>query len=174
MPYVAPAAVTSGAVISKTTFGDVVIADLNYFATPPACTVTHNAAQALTTGVEGTVAFNSETEDTDTMHDTVTNNSRITIKTAGRYVFVVNLGFASNNTGSRQISLRMNGATFLAYKTQTATQGDNTMMDLTICRKFAVNDYLEVRAFQSSGGNLNVLQGANYSPYFGAVWVGLG
>lgn len=173
MPYSSPSTQATGQV-GTAAYANSLKAATDYLATPPACAVTHNAAQAFTTAVETTVAFNTETEDTDTMHDNATNNSRITIKTAGRYLLVVNLGYASNNTGARMVAFRMNGATFLAYKTQTATQSDNTMMDLTVCRKFAVNDYIEVRGLQTSGGNLNVLQGANYSPYFSAAWVGLG
>ena len=42
------------------------------------CKVGHNSNQIIANGVNTTLNFDIEDYDTDTMHDTVTNNERIT------------------------------------------------------------------------------------------------
>lgn len=175
MAYSSPAAPVTGTTISKTTFGDVVKADLDFLANPPACRVYHNAAQSIPNVTGTLLAFNSERYDTDTMHDTVTNNSRITIKTAGLYVVTLNFTWPTNGTGERRASIFLNGATQIAFSSTSPAQitTDNGICLATIY-KLAVNDYLTVQVYQSSGGALNVNSGSNYSPEFAATWVGLG
>src|SRR5262245_1380457 len=56
----------------------------------PAVHVTHNANQSINTATDTVLAFNTERFDqcantADTMHDTVTNNSRLTCRYAGVY-----------------------------------------------------------------------------------------
>src|SRR5262245_22049217 len=114
MGYTSPATVVTATTISTSTFGNIVKGDLDFLANPPACRAYHNAAQALTTGVEASLALNSERYDTDTMHDTVTNNSRLTIKTAGLYIITGHVEFANNATGYRLGGLRVNNTTTIA------------------------------------------------------------
>ena len=44
----------------------------------------HNAAQSINTASETTLALNSERWDTDSIHDTAVNNSRLTCVTPGK------------------------------------------------------------------------------------------
>src|SRR5215475_9738149 len=86
----------------------------------PAVRVYHNTTQSITNGTDTTVNFNSERYDqaagsASTMHDTVTNNSRLTAVYAGVYKITGQLGFASNATGIRQCHIRLNGTTIIAY-----------------------------------------------------------
>ena len=129
------------------------------------CRVYHNANQSIANNTFPIVlAFNSENYDTDAMHDTVTNNSRITIKTAGKYIISAYCTWTSNPTGIRYIAVRLNGTTTIVAGscpgvislTQCATEYD-----------LAVNDYLEFAVYQNSGGPLNVLAGTD-SPQFWA------
>lgn len=178
MPYVSPAAVVSGAVISKTTFGDVVKADLDYLANPPACRVYHNTTQLCADAADTIVAFNSERWDTDVMHDTVTNNSRVTIKTAGLYLLTFS-GLLTSLTTYSQVNcyFRLNGATPLGYQGYSPTTFNMAPeLSNTTVFKFAVNDYIQVLVYQDNTANTaqNLLTGANYSPEFSATWLGLG
>src|SRR3990167_9330990 len=75
--------------------------NLNFLYGAPACRVYHNAAQAITTGTQPDLAFNSERFDNDTMHSTSSNTGRITSTTAGRYLACVNIEFEANATGFR-------------------------------------------------------------------------
>jgi hypothetical protein len=138
--------------------------------------VTHNAAQSATTAVDLVLAFNTEIVDTEsnaasTIHDTVTNNSRLTCRTAGVYQISGNVEFASNATGLRHLKIRLNGTTLIAFDLIGAVNGAVTIMTTTALYSLAVNDYVELLATQTSGGALNVNSTGNYSPIFSMVRV---
>lgn len=173
MPYVSPATVVTGTA-GASTWGNAVKAATDYLANPPACRVFHNAAQSTTTSVGLALAFNSERFDTDTMHDNVTNNSRITIKTAGLYVVTAHIEFAANATGQRELWIQLNGATIIAVQRVGAAAASTTILSVTTTYKCIVDDYLTAVAVQNSGGALNVTALGNYTPEFAATWIGLG
>jgi hypothetical protein len=134
--------------------------------TVPACRVYHNANQSIADDTYTTLAFNSERFDTDTIHDTVTNNERLTCKTAGKYLIAVNLLFASNNTGGRTVALILNGATNIGRQSCAADPAQETGVSVSTVYDLAVGDYITVMAYQSSGGALNVVAAGNQSPEF--------
>lgn len=140
----------------------------------PMARAMHSANQAIATGTVTVLAFDSETFDTDTIHDTVTNNSRLTAKTAGRYRITASAEFAANATGVRSLLLRTNGTTTTigAVRVPNAGAADVTIVECTTTWTFSVNDYVEVFAYQTSGGNLNVNASGSYSPVFQMEWIG--
>lgn len=177
MPFILPADPVSGA-IAPVTWGDDVRNALNFLANPPGCRVYHNAAQSVPDNTEVTVAFNSERYDTDAMHDTVTNNGRITFNTAGRYVVGGLLEFAAASDYVLFYGgLRLNGVTSIDEDAKTAiTAAATPHIKLVTTYKFAVGDYVEFRVFQDNSANLarNLLALPNRSPEFWASWIGLG
>lgn len=132
----------------------------------------HNTTQALTTAVQTALAFNSERDDTDTIHDNATNNTRLTCKTAGIYSIKAQVEFESNSTGNRQVDIRLNGTTALLSQIFTAINGDVTRINVATAYRLAVNDYVECLALQNSGGNLNVQSTAQVSPEFSMELIG--
>lgn len=132
--------------------------------------VFHNAAQSIANATHTAVAFNSERFDTNEIHDTATNNTRLTCKTAGKYLIGGTLEYAANASGIFRIAaIRLNGATFISSGKETFPTGGlahlvsaetQTLYDL------AVNDYVELMAYQDTGGALNVNASGNYSPEF--------
>lgn len=173
MPYTDPGAVTTGTTITST-WGNAVRNAEQYLANPPACRVYHNAAQSHTTGTEISLAFNSERFDTDSMHDPVTNNSRITFTTAGLYQITGCLEWTANTTGLRYAVIRLNGVTNLCVVTNNASSSLTTDIVVSTLWKAAAGDYVELRAWQNSGATLNIAAGIASTPEFMAVWVGLG
>jgi hypothetical protein len=144
----------------------------------PAVRVFHNANQTLTTSVAAALNFNSERFDqaagaSAAQHDTVTNNTRLTCLYAGIYQITGTVLFAANATGFRQVAIRLNGATEIAnQRGLNIGGGDLVYLNLTCLYSLAVNDYVELMAFQNSGGNLNSSVGANDAPEFMMVRVG--
>jgi len=138
--------------------------------------VYHSVSQSITNATETTLAFDSERWDTDTMHDTVTNNSRITFKTAGLYLLNFSFEFPTHGTGYRYGLIRINGSgNPVAFESKdSASVASGVGFAIASLYKFAVNDYVEARVYQTSGGALNVTAAAPYSAEFSAVWVGLG
>jgi hypothetical protein len=104
-----------------------------------------------------TLSMDSELWDTDTMHDTVTNNSRITAKTKGKYTLSTDITFANNTTGGRAVLMRINGSTVIMRQDTLAIGGIIDMsMNMSTEYELDVNDFVLVQAFQTSGGALDV------------------
>lgn len=143
-------------------------------ATPdrPGCKAYHSAAQSINTATATALAFDSEDFDSDAMHSTVTNNTRITIPTGkgGKYNVWGFNQWQANATGNRQLSVRKNGvATDLLLMFQVSLGGGASMMQsLAGELSLAAGDYVEMFVTQNSGGALNATQAANLYPLFGA------
>lgn len=128
--------------------------------------VYHNANQSISNTTITALAFNSERFDTDTTHDTSSNNSRLTCKTAGKYQITGQVRWASNATGIRLVFLRVNGSDSIAAVSRLSTGTVNDDLNVTTVWSLAVNDYVEVCVYQDSGGSLNVTVASNFSPEF--------
>lgn len=124
------------------------------------CRVFNNANLTLTTGVETALTFNSERYDVLGLHSTSSNTNRITVARAGLYLCFAAVAFASNATGRRSLSLRVNGTSYIASDGRNAVNGDLTYMALATVYQFVPTDYLEVTALQTSGGNLALTAGS--------------
>lgn len=143
----------------------------------PAVRVTHNTTQSISHATETTLAFNTERFDqvggaSSNQHDTVTNNSRLTCRFAGIYLIAANVNWPSGTNALRQCRIRLNGTTYIADDVRPAeptfTACDHNMSTLY---QLAVNDYVEVRVAQNSGGALVITSQANFSPEFMMVRV---
>ncbi|MBA7479975.1 hypothetical protein ES707_15419 [subsurface metagenome] len=124
--------------------------------------VYHNVAQSIPKNVWTPLVFNSERYDTDTIHSTVTNNSRLTCKTAGKYVIVGNFEWADipPTTYMRIILNDEITIGYAGYYTYVPEPIVSTVYDL------AVNDFVELSVWQGSGSAVDVPSVAEYSPEF--------
>ena len=106
------------------------------------CRVYAGTATNLSTTF-ASIAFNTENFDTDTMHDNSTNNSRITIKTAGKY----SIGGQVNMTANQALGLRLllNGGSVIGRIFQ-GNSGVTEGANIDTIYDFAVNDYIELQA----------------------------
>lgn len=132
------------------------------------CRVYNSGNISVVTGGSGTaLTFDSERWDTDGMHSTSSNTGRITATRAGQYIITAHVRFAANGTGARSLLIRLNGTTFIANAFYPAVAGgDNTDVSVATLYQLAASDYVEVVAYQSSGGALNALASGNFSPEF--------
>ena len=120
------------------------------------------------------LTFNSERFDTSAIHSTSSNTGRLTLPLAGKWAIGCAVSFAANATGGRAIQIWLNGGTVIATTFIPATAGGVLSTDIAVVTEydFAANDYLELGVYQSSGGNLNVLAAAAYSPEFFCMYRG--
>ena len=177
MPYTSPATVTAAEFITAARMNSDWVENIRALANPPSCRVYNTAAITLgTSGVATLLTFNAERYDTDGLHSTSTNTSRLTVPAgwAGIWDIFATIEISGSATGLRQIYFRVNGATAVAAVTTNAVTGVGTQLSLSTHYKLAVGDYVEVMARQDSGGSLTVSVGANYSPEFGMTWRGVG
>lgn len=134
---------------------------------PPSVFAYHSSTVIINDDSGTVLAFNTEEFDTDTMHNTVTNNTRITFNTTGTYV-VSGASSWSANPVNAYIKFLKNGTVDLIL---SQIVEDYRSMSLTTIRDFVVGDYLELVVFQNSGGDLTTLATAGKYSTFAAVWV---
>lgn len=118
------------------------------------------------------LTFNSESWDTDGFHSTVTNTSRITIPTGkgGKYLVTAKIEWYSNSTGARSIAVLINGGNAITqFNTSAASVAQSLVV--TTMANFSAGDYIEMSAYQTSGGSLGAY-GRTDLTYFEATYIG--
>lgn len=160
----------TGDVFTEAMWDTYIKDNVNNLIVPPACSVYKAAAQSIASLTETACQFDTEFYDTDSMHDNVTNNSRITIQTTGIYLLNAYVLWASNTTGYRFARFRVGGAagTIIAQDILLAGAALGDMVNnLTVLRSLVAGDYVEVYVQQSSGGGA-----LNASVQAQAHWMG--
>lgn len=110
----------------------------------------------IATGTVTAIAFDNEQFDDSAYHDNAVNASRLTIPATGNYSVVGSAQWDSNNVGTRGLFIQLNGTdtatTRLAGSYMVGTAGFE-MQAVSLVMRFTAGDFLELVAFQSSGGN---------------------
>jgi hypothetical protein len=134
------------------------------------CRVLLTAAQSISNSTDTSIAFTSETYDTDGYHSTTTNTSRMTIPAgkAGYYQLSSSVTYKPNGTGIRATDFFKNGVRAQYSEIKPQSSGDQSVSQTTILYG-AEGDYFEVVVFQNSGGALDI-----YSPGAAATSFAIG
>jgi hypothetical protein len=113
--------------------------------------------------------FTTEDYDTDEMHESTINPSRLTCVTAGLYLMGGNIWFAPHATGDRAIQIKYNGSLLIAEVYEEALSAVDWLITVgPTPYRMSVGDYVELQVYQSSGGALNSLVQQSATPVF---WV---
>jgi len=122
------------------------------------CRVTKSGAQSIPNNSPTVATWDTETYDTDSMHDNSVNNDRITFNTAGKYLVGVRSNWGFNSTARRFVSISLNGgATRIAEVDSAATSESD--QSINVIFDFIVGDFINVEVYQNSGGALNFTGG---------------
>lgn len=141
------------------------------------CYLQRSANQSIANNTVTSVTWDTETLDTDAFHSTSTNTDRITIPSgkAGKYMVGFTLTYTGTSTGIRVGQIRKNGTSVSQTNVQSVSGNGNTVLTKTHVINLAVGDYLDLQAYQNSGGNLDLLTNAAdidlsafYAYYLGA------
>lgn len=102
MPYVDPATVqaTDPGDPLTAAWCDVVRDNFQFLTDPPQCSVRASAPQSIAHNTLTTLTADVETYDTDSMHSLVSNTSRLTAQTAGRFSAEATVNWAVQTAGS--------------------------------------------------------------------------
>ena len=109
-----------------------------------------------------TVPLGGESFDSDpngAMHDTVTNNSRITLRSSGIYHIGTFVTWDVNASGYRQVVVRVNGGSHLLVDTRPPVSGVYTDMTCYTPYAFNAGDYVELVLAHNAGVSLTVYNG---------------
>ncbi|GAI54296.1 unnamed protein product [marine sediment metagenome] len=128
--------------------------------------VYHSANQSIPNITLTNLTFDSETYDTDNIHDPVTNNGRLTCRTAGKYLAVLDVAFSASNVGERTLIIMKSPFLAIGYTRLEATGNWPWVCSVSTIHQLAVDDYIYAQVYQTSGGALNVLAVSYYSARF--------
>lgn len=173
MPWTTPETAVAGQVLTAAYLNTNLVANTNFLFSPPMVKCIRSTTAAYTNATA--LAWPDADEyDTDSMHDTVTNNTRITIKTAG--VYVITTGFFITFGGTLTFAtpwFTKNGNRIITGYVGPVSAGSNYRFTLSHTEKCAVNDYLE--AGVDLTGATSPQQSFNaFNSYFAASWIGSG
>lgn len=84
----------------------------------------------------------------------------------GIYVITGHIIWRDNAAGRRFLSIRLNNTIDIARTDRNNLDINGPAMSVATTYKLGVGDFVELRAFQSSGGNLNIRDAAASTPEF--------
>lgn len=144
-------------------------------ATLPTARVYNSAAISIATGGFGSaLTFNSERWDSDSIHSTSVNPSRLTAPVDGLYLINGSVQFAANATGYRSLWISYNGTSNIGQTTVSNQGADVVTIVISTVWKLVATEYVQLFAFQNSSGALNVTSVAALSPEFSLTWLSKG
>lgn len=151
----------TGGVANSTEANAYIRDPLRFLLNPPRAELRQTVAQSIPNGTGTPITFDVEDLDQNigalAQHDNVTNNSRFTAQYAGWYELGGAVGFAANTTGQRVANWIVNGSSINA--SQVTDQALSALGNKVAARSkhvfLNVGDYVELTAFQNSGGALN-------------------
>jgi len=128
-----------------------------------ACCVYNSADHTLGNASATDLTWDTEEYDIGGLHEGVTNPSRITIVKSGVYQVSAQVGFDANATGSRRIYLKVDAATIAEFGDARPSSGQKCYPCIQRILNLSAGNYVEVAAFQDSGGDLNDTNGFRYT-----------
>ena len=130
--------------------------DIKHIQNTPSFFASLSANQSIATGTYVKVAYNVELYDSDNTYDN-SSNYRFTPGVAGKYVIGAKHRLDTSTDGSATIlSIYKNGSTFLRTRfTLDNSEGYHTSAILDLDN----DDYVEIYAYQNSGGTTNISGG---------------
>lgn len=140
--------------VAPSAWGDQIRDNFEFLIDPPVCSVAGSGTQNVEHDDPTVLNAPTENFDNDGMHSTVSNTSRITAQTPGRYLFMATVRFDDNsNAGVRRVSLRVNGTTLIGGMQVhfVSTNGNPVRIQATRALVLSAGDYVEPVAYQNSG-----------------------
>lgn len=117
------------------------------------------ATQSVPADTPTVMSLTTEVEDTDGMHDTAANQSRITIRTPGIYTIIgaiQSLTFISTATGRVTVSIRKNGTTTLDQRQIPVTAAAARSMGAEWTGRLQAGDYVELLGQVDNSGTVDL------------------
>lgn len=118
-----------------------------------------SATQSLPQSVFNVISLGAEEFDTDSMHDNVTNNSRLTVNSAGKYLFTGHISLGGGTGSLRLFRMVKNGLSQPQAGLGIPPPGANGIgMNISCILNMGVGDYVALELLHDSGGAINAEQ----------------
>ena len=136
---------------------------------PPMCKATKSAVQSIPAATATVITLQTEDYDTDSMHSTTTNTSRITIGTAGVYTVTGFILSAASVAAYNYLYIYKNGTSLPANTGIVAGTKDGAnaiISQITVTLSLAAADYVELAFYHNNAGAINVSADCWLSAHF--------
>lgn len=142
------------------------------------CMARKSGDSTIPNGTWTLIDLEAELYDTDDWHSNTTEPSKITVDADGFYILSWGIAFAGNTTGIRFGTLNISGSSSTPYATTIyaeATSNYSTIVGNSSVAYLSSGDYVQLKAYQNSGGNLTVFGGNTYNSttYLSVVKLGV-
>lgn len=149
---------------SDTSIENAQITDRRTLFRTPAVKAQRTTTQSFTNATWTSHAFTAaDLWDTDDMHDTSTNNTRLTVPSGwgGRYLLTAHVTWDANGNGGRWMGYRIDGGTDMVIVNADDWGAGVFDIEMNMAVEIEVDggSYVELRGYQTSGGALNALDG---------------
>lgn len=135
--------------------------------------VHRNAVLNVASTVWTTVTFQVELWDGDNIWSAAPNPSRLTCRTAGKYLVYLGGKWEAHATGFRTFRIFSGGVTSRAYFMQAPFITENYYFGGAVVLELAVNEYIELSVYQASGVPLDFGGTLEHQSYFGMQRIAL-
>lgn len=174
MPRTVPVSATknSGDLITGALWNAGPAASNTFLTSVPLAEAYQTISQNIPNATWTTITLDSTLVDTDGQHSNSVNNTRFTCQVAGYYSISGAIGFNTNSAGARGASIYKNGSALtIASGGLTAASNVVHIAPITeVLVQLNVGDYVELAAWQNSGGTLGTAIGAQYDSFLYARW----
>lgn len=126
------------------------------------CKVTHSLAQTVPSSADYNLIYNTDIYDPEDMHNPVSGSGRIYVLRSGLHQINVGIDFAPNAIGYRELNLLRHDSSvpssiWLARAVIPVNSGAApTTLFLSVQDEAEAGDYYYTKAYQTSGGDLNI------------------
>jgi len=132
--------------------------------------ITRATDQTIASGNSTAISFNSVRFDPLGMF-AAAQPTRLTCRVSGVYLLIGQISFNQNSSGRRVSILRRGGSLQIALQTANGYSDAPSHVIASTLVQMEEGEYIELLAYQSSGGNLAVKALTDYSPELSAVRV---
>jgi hypothetical protein len=145
----------------------------NYFLAVPIASLRQAVTQSIANSTFTAITLDTSDVDTDNGHSVVTNTSRYTPQTAGYAQYSGGVAWSVNTTGGRGTYWAQNGSLLISEAMMATVSALNVG---TVARTKQIfsngsTDYVEMQAYQTSGGALSTVATSSAECAMEVRWV---
>jgi hypothetical protein len=148
------------------------------FGTIPAARANNSTNQTIAASTPTVISLDGEGFDTTNLHDTATNNSRLTAPMTGVYQINGRVHWDSGAAGLRQLRIEKNRglpvAKTIAEAMDTASATDDLTQNVSTISHLSAGDYVELRVIQQNptATAVDTLADLGFAPELSMAWIG--
>ncbi len=137
-------------------------------------TASRSTNQTITTSTQTKISFDAVDSDDWNCWDLSPNPTRLTVPIAGRYLITATASFEAAAAGHRAINILKNNTTEIARSDflPVGNSIDTHSTVVTPSETLAAGDYIELRAWQNSGSDLDILGAGDHFPTLSLIYLG--